>query len=205
MRKELLISLAIGAGMAIASLPASAYEGGDWRTTIGMTNIQPDNPVLDDNGSVDDATQLSFTGAYFFTDNLALELLASLPFQHDVTADGIAPGAGIAVEHLPPTLSLQWYFNNESPVTPYIGAGVNYTIFLDETGYGALAGVDVSVDDSVGFALQAGLDYSFTDNLFMNVDFRYISIESDASVGGSDIGKVEINPTTVGVSLGYKF
>jgi len=204
MKKRTISALAaLAATASLVAAPASAYDKGDWRTTIGITNIQPDNPVLDDGATVDDATQLSFTGAYFFTDSLALELLASLPFQHDVSVP--EAGAGISIKHLPPTLSLQWHFNNSSPVTPYVGAGANWTIFFDETGYGALAGADVELDDSFGYALQAGLDYAFTDNLFMNVDVRYIDIESDVKIGGSDIGKADINPVTAGVSIGYKF
>jgi len=209
MKKEVLVALAIGAGMAVASVPASAYEGGDWRTTIGMTNVAPDSTNGDTavgDLKVDDATQLSFTGAYFFTDSFAVELLASLPFQHDVKVGGLS---GVTTKHLPPTLDLQWYFNNSSPITPYIGAGVNWTTFFRTTSYGEVAGAfpgtKIEIDDSFGYALQAGLDYAFTENLFMNVDFRYISIESDVKAGGAKIGKAEINPTTVGVSLGYRF
>ena len=140
MKKQMVIALAAAAAMASGS--AMAYEGGDWRTTIGMTNIKPEQtngnvtlPAPID-GTVDlnvkDATQLTFTGAYFFTDGLALELLASLPFEHDVTVGGLE---GITTKHLPPTLSLQWYFNNSSAVTPYLGVGANWTTFFSTKTY----------------------------------------------------------------------
>jgi outer membrane protein len=205
MRKEILVSLAIGVGLALASVPASAYEAGDWRTTIGMTNINPEQT----NGTtaagdlkVDDATQLSFTGGYFFTPALSLELLASLPFEHDITVDGVA---GVNTKHLPPTLSLQWHFNSAGKIIPYVGAGLNYTKFFSTKTYGQWDGVDIDIDDSFGYALQAGLDYMINDNLFINLDLRYIDIEPDVKANGVKIGVAEINPTTVGISLGYRF
>jgi len=207
MKKKMIIALAAIAAMASGS--AFAYEGGDWRTTIGMTNIQPEqtNGQIDIGGGpvdvkVDDATQLSFTGAYFFTPGLALELLASLPFQHDITIDG---AAGVSTKHLPPTLTLQYHFNSGGTVIPYLGLGLNYTTFLSTKAYGAYAGADVDIEDSTGAAFQAGLDYMINDNLFVNVDLRYVQLESDIKVGGTKVGKAEINPTIVGVSLGYKF
>jgi outer membrane protein len=203
MKKEILISLAIAAGLALASTQASAYEAGDWRSTIGMTNIDPKQQNRTDlNIQVDDATQLSFTGAYFFTDSLAVELLASLPFEHDMSAGGTE---GVSTKHLPPTLNLQWHFNNSSKITPYVGAGLNYTIFFSTRTYGVYSAADVDIDNSLGYSLQAGLDYQIDENLFFNIDLRYIDIESDVKVDGTSIGDVEIDPTLVGVSLGYRF
>jgi outer membrane protein len=201
MKKQMIIALAAVAAMASGS--AMAFEKGDWRTTIGMTNVQPDNPVLDDNAKVDDATQLSFTGAYFFTPALALELLASLPFQHDIWVAGV--DGGVTTKQLPPTLSLQWHFNSGGTVVPYLGLGINYTKFFSTNGYGDLSDADVDLGTSTNVAVQAGLDYMFTDKLFMNVDLRYIKLESDVKVDGTKFGTAKINPTTVGVSLGYKF
>jgi outer membrane protein len=214
MKKQMIIALAAVAAMASGT--AMAYEGGDWRTTIGMTNVDPEqrNGQAEAFGttfdiSVDDATQLSFTGAYFFTDALALELLASLPFEHDIALiDTGVPAvgqAGATTKHLPPTLTLQYHFNSGGKVIPYVGLGYNYTYFFSTKGYGALNGADVEIDASSGGTVQLGLDYMLSDNMFLNVDYRYISIESDVKVGGAKVGVAKINPTLVGVSLGYKF
>lgn len=43
------------------------------------------------------------------------------------------------------------------------------------------------------------------DKLFINIDLRYIDTEADVKANGVVIGKAEINPTTVGVSLEYRF
>jgi outer membrane protein len=211
MKKQMIIALAAVAAMASGS--AMAFEGGDWTFKAGVTNIDPqqDNSGVDGVAiAVSDDTAISLTGAYFFTPGLALELLASTPFEHAyvVAIDGAAVGAG-STQQLPPTLSLQYHFNSGGTIVPYVGGGLNYTLFFSQKSTfdsnGPLAGADAQLDDSAGYALQAGIDYMFTDNLFMNLDLRYIDIEPDLKVNGTKIGTVKINPTTVGLNIGYKF
>ena len=48
-------------------------------------------------------------------------------------------------------------------------------------------------------------DIDVAPNWFMNVDVRYISIESDASLNGVGIGTVEIDPWIVGLNVGTRF
>lgn len=207
MKKQMIIALAAVAAMASGTV--SAFEAGDWIFKAGSTNVDPKQ----NNGSpagldvvVDDDTSLSLTGAYFFTPALAIELLASLPFEHEYTAGGLASGS---TKHLPPTLTLQYHFNSGGTFIPYVGVGFNYTYFFSQKQSGeleaALAPAKAELDDSYGYAVQAGIDYMFTDKLFMNVDVRYIDIEPDLKVGGSKVGKVEIDPTTVGINVGYRF
>jgi len=218
MKNALSISLAAFAATSLLiSGSALAYEAGDWRVTAGMTTVDPEQ----DNGSlaggaldvaVEDDTQLTFTGAYMVTPAWGLELLASLPFEHDFSLNGVTPdvngstfNAAGSTQHLPPTLTVQYHFNSAGKLIPYLGLGVNYTIFFSEKTYGALGEADLDLDNSVGVALQAGVDYMIDDNFFVNLDLRYINIESDAKLNGQDIGTVDINPTTVGLSLGYRF
>jgi outer membrane protein len=221
MKNALSISLAaLAATSLLISGSALAYEAGDWRFTAGMTSVDPEQ----DNGSVageivpggldvivDDDTTLTFTGAYMFTPAWGVELLASLPYEHDFTVGGLATGS---TKHLPPTLTVQYRFNSAGKLIPYLGLGVNYTLFFSEKTTGQLestldgivgGSADLDLDNSVGVALQAGVDYMIDDNFFVNLDLRYISIEPDAEVNGIDIGTVDINPTLVGLSLGYRF
>lgn len=82
--------------------------------------------------NVSNNTQLGLTFTYMATDNIGVELLAATPFRHKV---GTAATGNIAtVHHLPPTLMAQWYFgDSSSKLRPYIGAGINYTTFFDES------------------------------------------------------------------------
>jgi outer membrane protein len=203
MKKEVLVGLAAAASLMAGT--AAAFEPGDVLVRIGMTNVDPKQ----DNGTaaglqvdVDDDTQVGFTGEYFFTSSLGLELLASLPFEHDVSLGGTQIGS---VKHLPPTLSLNYHFNSGGNFIPYIGAGVNYTNFFDEDENGAL-GADFSVDDSWGLAVQAGIDMLVQENTLINFSVRYAEIEGDIDVSGlGTVGEAEIDPLIITLALGYKF
>jgi len=139
------------------------------------------------------------------TDNLGLELLAATPFKHTISGDGGALGGDDIAEitQLPPTLSIQYHFMPQSNLKPYVGAGLTYFWVLDEES--KISGVDVTVDDAIGFGAQAGLDWSFNPNWFLNVDVRYISLSTEATAEGIDTIGVDINPFVYTVAVGYKF
>ena len=196
--------LALAVAMALIFLggaAAQAQDSGDWLVRAGIWTVAPGS----DNGDVvdvDDGYSVGFNGTYFFTDNFAVEVLASLPFSHDVNlkSDGSRVGE---VKHLPPTVSAQYYFALSESTRVYAGAGVNWTIFFDEDTTGALTGSDLSLDDSIGLALQLGADFDVNENWFVNVDLRYIDIESDAELDGGSLTTVEIDPWVVGLNLGW--
>jgi outer membrane protein len=151
--------------------------------------------------------ELDFT--YFFTENWAAELILGTA-NHDVEAINTAAGNIDLgdVWLLPPTLTFQYHY----PIgnfKPYLGAGINYTIF-----YGADEGPvadDVEYDNSFGLAFQAGFDYALNDKWFLNVDVKQIFIQTDATVNatsalGATVGAdVDINPLVLGIGIGMKF
>lgn len=203
--KSLHRTLVIVAAAAIVvfSSTANAYEKGDWLLRVGVGNVDPKSS----NGlvaSVDSGTALVFNGTYFFTPNLGLEILAASPFSHDVklAADGTKVGE---VKHLPPTFSLQYHFDTAGAFKPYAGAGINYTLFFDEKTTGPLAGTSLKLDDSVGLAAQLGADFDISERMFVNVDVRWIDIDTDAELDGAALEEVEIDPLVYSVTLGWSF
>jgi len=151
--------------------------------------------------------ELDFT--YFFTKNIAAELILGTS-NHDVkavsTAAGDIPLGDVWL--LPPTLTLQYHFDGEV-VRPYFGAGVNYTLF-----YGADEGPvadKVDYDNSLGFDVQFGFDIFLNDKWFINLDAKYLWLNTTATVnatsalGATVDADVDINPFIAGIGFGMKF
>ncbi|MBE0452245.1 MAG: outer membrane beta-barrel protein [Roseovarius sp.] len=200
-----ITALTLAALMASTAAPALAQSKGDITLGLGLGWVEPsqNSNTLAGKVDVDGNLRPTLTVEYFIADRIGIELLAAWPFQHDVNLQGA--GKVAEVKHLPPTLSLQYHFVNASPITPFVGAGINYTYFFDETGKGALAGVNVDLDDSWGLALHAGLDYAISERAALRADIRYIDIETDVKVGGADIGKVKIDPWVFNIAYVMKF
>ena len=180
-----------------------SHEAGDWIVRVGAGTVDPKS----NNGavvSVDAGTTLVFNGTYMFTDNLGLELLAAAPFSHDIT---LATGGAKVGEtkQLPPTLSLQYHFVTDSAWSPYVGAGLNYTLFFDEETVGPLAGSSLDLDPSFGIATQAGIDYALSDTKLINFDVRWMKIETDADLDGVFLETVEIDPLVYSLTFGWRF
>ena len=196
MKKTLIAVLIIGFTTA-----GYAHEEGQWLLKAGLTNVDPkssNHEVVD----ADAGAALNLNATYFFTDSLALDVLAAIPFEHDVVLkDGTKVGD---TKQLPPTVSLNYFFNNGGRFRPYIGAGVNYTTFFSEGTTGPLAGSDLDLDDSWGLSVQVGADWAINDRWFVNFDVRKMDIDSDAQLDGADLGTVEIDPLVYGISFGYQ-
>jgi outer membrane protein len=214
--RKILISFVLG---ILFFANANAQEGtkdddfNRWQVRLRVVTIVPNEIAVIDviGGDVDISTafipELDFT--YFFTENWSAELILGTT-KHDVKAVSTAAGdieLG-SVWLLPPTLTMQYHFATEG-FRPYLGAGLNYTIF-----YGAKEGPtadNVSYDNSVGFAFQAGLDYDLNEKWFLNLDAKYITLSTDATVDattalGSTVGAaVDINPLVIGFGVGMRF
>jgi outer membrane protein len=199
------ISLLVAAALMVPS--AFAHQAGDILVRGGAATVTPnsggDNVQGTGHLDPDSNTQLGLTLSYMITDNWGVELLAATPFSHSVSTAGL--GEVAKIKHLPPTLMGQYYFGNaQSKVRPYVGAGVNYTFFFDEEGRGALNNTDVSLDDSWGLAVQAGLDMKVTENWFVNASAWYIDIDTDVDTAVGTF-KTNIDPMVLMVGLGYRF
>ena len=193
--------------MALASPMVMAHEEGDFFMRAGLASVMPnessDNVLNTGELELSNDTQIGLTFTYMLTDNWAMELLAATPFSHDVSTKGL--GKIAEVSHLPPTFMGQYYFGEaDSKYRPYLGAGVNYTTFFEEEGFGALNNTEVELDNSFGLAVQVGIDVEVNDDWFVNASFWYMDIDTEVetSVGTFD---AEIDPYVVMLSAGYTF
>ena len=202
-----VLSMALVGGLLGGA--AQAYEAGNWLFRIGAYGVFPESDnmtnVLGTGATlnVDDGYTLGFNFTYMVNPNIGIELLAALPFKHDITLSGA--GTVAETDQLPPTLSVQYHFMPENTIRPYVGLGLNYTTFFNTDTKGALAGANLELDDSWGVAGQLGVDIDVAPNWFVNADLRYIGISTDATLNGVGIGTVDINPWVLGLTVGTRF
>lgn len=146
----------------------------------------------------DSVPEIDFS--YFFTKNFALELILGTATHH-VSVGSTSLGS---VSLLPPTLLAQ-YHHEWGNFKPYVGAGLNYTVFYDaQSG----AADNMKYDNSFGYALQAGLDYKISEKVYLNLDVKKLKLSTDvtAKIGGNKVkADVDIDPLIVGVGIGYRF
>jgi outer membrane protein len=234
MKKRLL---AVSVLAALATPMLAQAEAGDWVVRVRAVNVSPneDSSLGKDVNTLLGASVMS-PGAelkvsdkvipeldisYYFTKHIAAELILALGTRHNVSISGDAAGVvgdqGLgSVNLLPPTLTAQWHFNPDQMIDPYVGAGVNYTAFLDRNlrgRAGAINGDKIKVDsDSWGWALQAGVDINLKDGWLLNADVKYVTIDTDVKLRGAVTGNVwrkidslDINPWVIGFGVGKKF
>ncbi|MEZ5571647.1 MAG: OmpW family outer membrane protein [Halioglobus sp.] len=233
------LTMALAAALICGSAATQAYEQGDWVLRLGATTVDPNTDSDDINlpgglqarAKVDSDTQLGIIPVYMVTENLGIELLAATPFEHNIEAKGQGAIFGTnldagSTKHLPPTISLQWYpRGGKTGWQPYVGAGLNYTVFFDENVDNQLVGLlgsltdgavndaDLNLDNSFGLALQAGVDIPFDEHWAFNAGVWYIDLDTEAEItakaNGATAAKVkfdvQIDPWVYNIGIAYKF
>ena len=198
--------------LAALMVPTTAAFGdaGDWIVRARAIHVSPDegasiNPIGGD-ASIDTATTAELDFTYFVTDKLALELILATT-KHSPVAVGTAAGdvpLG-SVWLLPPTLTLQYHPLAGEGISPYVGAGVNYTVFYNESLPTATV-TDIDYSNEFSLALQAGVDFAIDENWIFNVDVKKLFLGTDVSInGGAITADVDIDPWIFGAGIGYRF
>ncbi len=187
----------------LAAAPAMAQSTeGPWLVRVRAVNIDPANKddIAVTDVSVNSKVIPEVDISYFFTPNIAAELILTYPQKHDVSSN-LHGGKIGTLKHLPPTLTAQYHFIPDGKFRPYVGAGINYTHFSN---------VDLpspfSIDkDSFGLALQAGIDIEIGKNLYLNLDIKKVQIRTDLKAAGEKLGTIKVDPVLVGVGIGWRF
>ncbi|MFV8819614.1 OmpW/AlkL family protein [Haliea sp. E17] len=230
-----LLNLALATLVAGAAASTQAYETGDLILRAGVVTVDPDAssdtidlgvegvPTLE--ADVDSSTQLSIIPVWMLTESWGLELLAATPFDHDISVSGggLNLDAG-KTKQLPPTLTLQWYpRGGQTGWQPYLGIGLNYTLFFSEDVDGELKGAlnavlgatdaNLKLDDSFGLSASAGVDIPLGEHWSLNAGLWYIDIDTEATLTAkfADGSKapvkfdVDIDPWVYNFGIAYKF
>lgn len=181
-----------------------------------MIRLRALGVITRDSGRVDgiDGSGLSSSNSvtpelditYFFNDNIATELVLGTTSSKIYGKGSISTLGEVGKTWLlPPTLTLQYHFTEFGAFKPYVGAGVNYTMFYNQSGKSAAS---LDVKNTFGVALQAGFDYMLDDHWGLNVDAKklFLRPDFDANVGGSNVsGKAKLDPWLIGAGVTYRF
>ena len=191
--KRTLIAAAL-----IAALPATALAD-NFMMRIRAIDIKPDVSTSPTVTGLDVSSEwvpeVDFT--YFVTPNIGVELILATA-RHEVTLNGVSLGK---LNHLPPTVTVQYHFNPTPSIKPYVGAGVNYTRFYNVD----LPGLKVD-SNSFGGALQAGVDIAITKNGYLNLDVKKIWIDTTVkTTAGAKVTDLDIDPVVWGIGYGFRF
>ena len=204
-------------GLLLSTL-SFGQEAGELHMRVRATGVVPmeDAKIETIGGNVAVSNNLipevDFT--YYFTKNIAAELILGTS-KHEVVAVNTALGnldLG-RVMLLPPTLNLQYHFYPTKNLKPYVGAGLNYTIFYDQgQGKGRNAAVtSVAYDNNLGYSFQLGFDYKINDKLYWNVDVKKLYLNTDVEVGAAlpsgqvyVPAEVDLNPWLISTGIGFK-
>jgi outer membrane protein len=205
--KKSLIAILIAGLMA----PALSFaEKGDVVVRLRATHIAPDESShLNLSGyqrlEVDSNTIPEIDFSYYFTKNIAAELILATGTRHDVNAianDGSVSKLG-SINLLPPTLTAQWHFNPDQTIDPYVGAGVSYIRAMDRNLNLSTTGITVD-RNMFGPALQAGVDYNLQNKWLVNFDVKKIWFSTDVNTT-SKIDDLDVDPWVVSFGIGKKF
>lgn len=192
-------------GIAISTaFPVMAQQAeGSWLVRARAVD------VLFDNGQSDTVKALDVKAkdrwipeadiTYFFTKNIAAELVLTWPQNVNINAGSTKIGQ---IKALPPSLLVQYHFTDLGAIKPYVGVGVNYTRFYNTHNFINGANID---KDSFGLVGQVGLDYVIDKNWSVNIDAKYVQMNTDVHLGATKLGKLDLNPVTVGIGVGYRF
>lgn len=193
---------------------APPRQAGDMIVKLGLTNLVLADeidlmvggaPFAGAGLSTFEHQTLSAQFAWFFTDSLAVN--ATLGFPPTISiygagSIGALPMLGKAT-YGPTALTLQWHPITAGRVRPYVGVGASYMIVFD-TQDGAFA--DLEVENDLGFAFEAGVDFPLDDRFSMYLDAKKALLRPEATgsfMGAPVVGQTRLDPWafTAGVSV----
>jgi outer membrane protein len=196
-----------------------------WSVKVGINKITPKVQSGDMTASsqpgtkidVGSDTQPIFSAAYAFTSNVSAELVLGTPYKHDIYGAGSIAGVGKtgSVKSMPPTIFGQYRFlEQQSRLRPYVGLGLTYAYFYDETGSGALTALTnpggstpttFSVDSAWGLTTQAGLILKIDEKWFTDFVVTKTYLKTKAHFSSGQTVEMRLDPLGVALSLGYRF
>ncbi|MFZ2587203.1 MAG: OmpW family outer membrane protein [Alphaproteobacteria bacterium] len=203
----------VAATLTLVALLATAAhaEDGNWMVRGRVINVAPSNnggdASIGGKPHADNSFAPEVDVTYFATPNIGFEVIAATT-KHDTKVNKKPTETDLgSVWVLPPTLTAQYHVTEAclGNFKPYVGAGVTYAHFYNAEHRNAPGINSVKYDDAFGPALQAGVDYKISDNMYLNADVKKLYISTDVKVNDTITAKANLQPWVMGVGVGYRF
>jgi outer membrane protein len=202
--KRILALATLALAAAAPVVQAQSSDTGSW--IVRGRALYLDSANKDDTGlglTVNNKWFPEVDFSYFFSPNLAMELVLTYPQKHSLYSNGTEIAT---LKHLPPTLLLQYHYTGLGSFRPYAGVGLNYTYFSDVEFSPAVAALRPSIErDSYGLALQVGVDVPIGGGWLLNFDMKKVQISTDVFSGSTKVGTFKIDPMLYSVGVGLRF
>jgi outer membrane protein len=199
------------------SLHARAQEPGHWRISAGYVYVDSsiDGELHGITGSGitptgDGSGMLSVL--YQPSTRWGIELFIAPPFDHALEASGSITGLGtlITVESLPITVQAQHLFLPARSVRPFVGLGLTYARFADESASRSLrrlTGTDVDIEfgDDLALTLSAGLELALTVQWSVELAAAYSELDPGIRLSGRAFDTSPLRTIAYTTQIGYRF
>ena len=154
-----------------------------------------------------DANTIIGVYEHLFRPDFGVELVLGVPPKITGTATGSVAFLGevLTARNVAPTLLFNYHFGGAGDaLRPYLGAGINYTRFVNVK---STLASDVHMSDSVGLAVQAGVDYWFNKQWGMFASIAKVQTKSDLVASGTTVIQttIDFRPTVYSMGLNFRF
>jgi len=210
--KSLVVAMAAVASLAPMASQAQSSSENPWMVRVRAAYLDWNNGKSGNASTYNIQAQKEWIPevdiSYFFTKNIATELVLTYPQNVNITSNAASGKTG-TINALPPSLLLQYHFTELGAFKPYVGAGVNYTIFGNKSNFPPLNNALTVSNSSFGFAGQIGADYMLDKNWGLNLDVKYITMSTNTNANSVNpalgTGKLTLNPWVPAFGVTYKF
>lgn len=217
---KIAVPLGVALAMSVPMQAAQAQEGaGPWGLQVGVAHVGfsasadvqvAGTLVPGGSASASPNTTLGFEVSYRNTPSLTTRFLAGVPPTTTLTGAGALATAGKLgkATYAPAVLSLTWSPFDSGPVRPYVGAGVNYTIVMNQSD--AFIS-NLKVKSAFGSVLEVGAEMPLSNGWFIGLDARKIFLKTQAdgvlpAFGGAAAhAEVRLDPLVVLAAVGRRF
>ena len=199
--------LMLGNGLAQAQETTIKFGVTRYDTHAKTTGISGVGVPAGADADVGDATTVIFVAERALTPNVGIELVLGVPPKIKARAAGSVAFLGevMSARNVTPTLLLNYHFGQPGDAwRPYLGVGINYTRFVDVK---SPLAEQVEMSDSVGPAVQAGIDYFFNKQWGVFASVAAVKVKSDLVATGSTVltTTIDFRPLVYSAGVSYRF